>query len=57
MRKNQIFGKKTNPSDPCYGLNADQIKSKITPSKQEIKKMQPTNEELDKVLNGKFELK
>ncbi|TGM81371.1 hydrolase [Leptospira mtsangambouensis] len=54
---NAIKNQKTNPSDPCYGLNTDQIKSKITPSEQEIQKMQPTKEELDKILNGKFELK
>ncbi|PJZ84688.1 GDSL-type esterase/lipase family protein [Leptospira harrisiae] len=54
---NAIKSQKTNPSDPCSGIETDNIKAKILPSEQDIKKMQPTDEELDKVLNGKFEFK
>lgn len=54
---NAIKNQKTNPSDPCNGIETDNIKTKILPSAEDVKNMKPTNEDLEKVLNGKFEFK
>lgn len=54
---NAIKNQTTNPSDPCNGIETENIKSKILPSEQDIQKMKPTNDELNNVLNGKYEFK
>lgn len=54
---NAIKNQNTNPSDPCNGIETENIKSKILPNEEDIKKMKPTNDELEKVLNGKYQFK